>query len=187
MSRAYQIQISESLSRTIHVEDGISCPLELLDILPKESMGELLAQRLGELGFERKGDKCTRHDDDGTHIEVDLTEGTVTVRIGDDATLKLEEKRTAVSWEERSRRTESELRDAAQKSLEHRADAEEERLQRQVTEKLEKKLRDLKKDLDRAVNRVTGDALKIRAAQLGEIQEIEEDHESGSMTIRVKV
>ncbi|MBT3221534.1 MAG: hypothetical protein HN348_20835 [Proteobacteria bacterium] len=187
MSRAYRIQVSETLSRTIHVEDGISCPLELLDILPKESMAGLLAKRLGELGFEREGDKCTRQDDDGTRIVVDLTEGTVTVKISDDAKLDLEEKRSATSWEERSKRTESELRDAAKKSLEHQAQTEEQRLQQQVTQKLEKKLRDLKQELDRAANRTTADALKIRAAQLGEIQEIEEDHESGSMTIRVKV
>jgi hypothetical protein len=37
------------------------------------------------------------------------------------------------------------------------------------------------------VNRVTIDALKERAGQLGEIEELHEDAESGELTIKVKV
>lgn len=52
---------------------------------------------------------------------------------------------------------------------------------------LEGKLRDLRAELDSIANRVTAEALKVRASQLGEIREITEDPETGSLTIKVRV
>lgn len=187
MSRAYRISVAESLKRHIEVEDGVQSRLELLDILPPEQLAEILAAELEELGFEREGDQMKRVDDDGIEIEVDLKEGTVTVRVSADAELDLQVERSGVAWEEHAKQAEAELRRKAQKSLEAQADAEEERLQREVTDRLEKKLNEIQKELDGAANRATAEALKVRARQLGEVQEIEEDKETGSVTIRVKV
>ena len=64
MSRAYQIRVSESRVDTVHVEDGVCAPLELLDILPKEQMAELLATELEKQGFERDGDIMRKVEDD---------------------------------------------------------------------------------------------------------------------------
>ena len=52
---------------------------------------------------------------------------------------------------------------------------------------LEGKLGDLRKELDQISNRVTAEALKQKAASMGEVQEVSEDPESGSLTIRVKI
>ena len=46
MSRAYRVSVSESLSKEVRVEDGLCSRLELLPILPKERLGELLAKEL---------------------------------------------------------------------------------------------------------------------------------------------
>jgi hypothetical protein len=43
MSRAYRIAVSESLRRHLKVEDGVATTLEVLEILPREPMAELLA------------------------------------------------------------------------------------------------------------------------------------------------
>ena len=60
-------------------------------------------------------------------------------------------------------------------------------MQAEVTDKLEARLGDLRRELDQAVNRVTAEALKRRAAQLGTIKQLTEDPQSGSMTIVVEV
>ena len=45
----------------------------------------------------------------------------------------------------------------------------------------------LQKELDQAVNRVTAEALKRKAAQMGQIKEMTEDPQAGSLTIVVEV
>ena len=49
------------------------------------------------------------------------------------------------------------------------------------------RLGDLRRELDQDVNRVTAEALKRRAAQIGQIKEMTEDPQSGSLTIVVEV
>ena len=53
-------------------------------------------------------------------------------------------------------------------------------------DKLEGQLQDLRQELDEAVNRVTAEALKRKAAQMGQIKEMTED-ETGNLTIVVEV
>ena len=45
----------------------------------------------------------------------------------------------------------------------------------------------MRKELNEAVNAVTREALKRKAAQLGQIKEMTEDPEAGSLTIKVEV
>jgi hypothetical protein len=45
----------------------------------------------------------------------------------------------------------------------------------------------LRQELDEAVNRATGEALKQKAGQLGQIKEMTEDPQTGSLTIVVEV
>ena len=61
------------------------------------------------------------------------------------------------------------------------------RLQGEATEQLEGALADVRKELNDAVNAVTREALKRKAAQMGEIKEMSEDPEAGSLTIKVEV
>jgi len=48
-------------------------------------------------------------------------------------------------------------------------------------------LGDVRKEMDEVVNRVTAEALKRKAAQLGQIKEMTEDPQAGSLTIVVEV
>ncbi|HEY1551437.1 MAG TPA: hypothetical protein VGG28_26590, partial [Kofleriaceae bacterium] len=61
-----------------------------------------------------------------------------------------------------------------------------EALRREVTGQLERKLGDLRTELDRAIGRTTVAALTERAQQLGEIQDMVTD-DAGNVTIKVKV
>ena len=64
---------------------------------------------------------------------------------------------------------------------------EESVLQKQITDQLEAQLSDLKSELDQAVNRATAEALKQKAAQIGQIKQVTDDIEAGSLTIVVEV
>jgi FtsH ternary system domain X5 len=186
VSRAIQVRVSESVVRTVHVEDGVQTPLELLPVLAPERMADLLGKELEAQGFEIDGNLATRTDPDGIEITVDLQAATVSVKLG--ATTKLDEKVSleARVAEEGRAGTEAHLRDAAMGELDKRIAAKTEALRREVTGKLERKLGDLRSELDQAIGRTTVAALTERAQQLGEIQDLVAD-EAGNVTIKVKV
>jgi TATA-binding protein-associated factor Taf7 len=186
VSRAIQVRVSESVVRTVHVEDGVQSPLEMLPVLARDRMAELLAAELEKLGFLREGNKAARKDADGIEVTVDLAAATITVKLGADAKLSEEVELSARVGVENQQTTESNLREDAQRELETRVAERTEALRRQVTKQLENKLGDLRKELDGAVGRATVAALTERAAQLGSIQEVSGD-EAGNVTIRVKL
>lgn len=188
MSRAYRISVKESLSRHVQVEDGVSSSLELLPILEKERMRELLASELVARGFTRDGQTAKRDEGGGVTVEVGLDDGQVTVSAEGHKAVDLEAQRTTVVDRDAGgmEAKEAHLRKAARESLERDAAAHESALQREVTARLEGHLKDLREELDGAVNRVTAEALKQRARELGEVQEIHEEP-NGSLTIKVRV
>ena len=79
------------------------------------------------------------------------------------------------------------LKKEAEKEMGRQADAKTSDLQTKVTDRLVQHLNDVREELDQVVNRVTAAALKRKAAQLGQIKEITEDAQSGSLTIVVEV
>ncbi len=186
MSRAYRISIKESLSHHVQVEDGVTSTLELLPILQKERMRELLALELARKGFTRDGALATRKEQNGVEVEVNLETGQVTATAQGHADVKLETERSAVVDQGVKDEREVALRRVAQEALKREAKTEEEALRRKVTAELEGTLRDLKGELDGVVNRVTATALKTRAAELGQVEEIHEDA-NGGLTIKVRV
>jgi hypothetical protein len=188
MSRAYRIRISESLRRHIQVDDGIQSRLEILEILPPEATAALLERELAAAGFEQREDgQWVRVDEDGVEVRVDAQTATVTVSAKADAELELEREQVISAQAEND--TASRERGHAQlrRELESEVALRKKDLQAKVTEVLEGKLGDLRKELDQISNRVTAEALKQKAASMGEIQEISEDPQSGSLTIRVKI
>jgi hypothetical protein len=186
MSRAYRIAVKESLARHVQVEDGVSSSLELLPILEKERMRELLAAELAQKGFVREGQVATRRQDGEVSVRVDLDTGAVEIAAEGHAELELSTERTAVVADANDPARTEALKAVARQALEREAKGEEERLRAEVTRRLEGTLQDLRAELDGVVNRVTAGALKARAAELGEIEAIHEDA-SGNLTIKVRV
>ena len=56
-----------------------------------------------------------------------------------------------------------------------------------MTEALEKHLAELQPELSQVVNKITREALKEKAKQMGTITEIAEDAQTGSLTIKIEV
>jgi hypothetical protein len=189
MSRAYRIKIRESLDRTLRAEDSVSTRLEILEVLPPDQMAGLLAAELEAEGYEREGGLLVRKQD-GVVVSVDPTTGEVTVRAEACEDVHVEGEKQGAAYDDAgpsSKAVREQLRRQLQGDLDRKANEQEAALQGQVTDRLEGQLVDLSRELDGAVNRATAEALKIKAAQLGQIKEISEDKEAGSLTIVVEV
>ncbi len=186
MSRAIQVRVSESVVRTIHVEDGVASPLEMLPILPAERMAELLAGELVARGFARDARTCRRTEPDGTEVTVDLDAATVAVKLGAGTHIEESIEISVQVGIERQDQVHAELRSQVTEKIEQRLAEKTETLRRAVTAQLEAKLGELKRELDGAIGRATVGALIEKAGQLGRIEETHEDA-AGNVTIRVRL
>lgn len=189
MSRAYRITVKESLQRDLTASDEVCSGLEILEILPPEQMAELLRGELKGRGFQDEGEKLVRSEN-GVTVTVDPKTGEISVKAETSDNVDLKAERDDWGYEDVGP-GEGVLRQRAQEQLkqdlERRASQQQAKLQTEATEKLEGHLDDVRKELGKAVNRVTAEALKRKAASLGQIKEMTEDPESGSLTIKVEV
>ncbi len=189
MSRSYRIAIRETLRRVVKAHDKVSTQLEILEVLPADEMAELLAEELEKRGFKRKGDELVK-EQEGVKISVDPNTGELTVSAESSKEVDLQQEKEGRAWDDvgpSAKQVREQLREQAKGDLEKQAKRKEDELQTEVTDKLEKQLGDIRRDLDQAVNRVTAEALKRKAAQMGQIKEMTEDEQTGSLTIVVEV
>jgi hypothetical protein len=189
MSRSYKVSVRESCSKVIKAEDRVSTQLELLEVLSPEQMASLLSSELAAHGFTEKDEQMVR-EEDGVKIAVDVCTGTVTVSSEASETAKVEGERVGRAYDDvgpHASQVREGLRAELQKDIDKKVEDKVSALQGKVTDKLEGKLGNLQSELDAVVNKVTADALKIKAAQMGQIKEITEDEQTGSLTIVVEV
>lgn len=187
MSRSYRITVKGSVQRVVHVEDGVCSSLELLPILPPDRTAEILAGELQRRGFTRDGGVAKRTEEDGVTIEIELATGTVSVKAEATENIAINRERTELVAEERIARGTKDAQGRVDRAAELDANEAEKRAREAVTAKLEKRLSDVRRELDAVSARVTADALKEKARSLGEIEEMVEDAESGELTIKVKL
>lgn len=186
MSRAIQVQVSASESRTIHVEDGVRAPLEMLPILSRERMADLLAAELAGIGFERDGDIARRSSDSGLVVEVDLRAATVTVRLADESHERAKVTLRGRVYREDTEAAKDRLRAKTGDALDDKFAQKADKLRQEISTKLEGTLGDVRAELDAAIGRATIAALTERAGELGEIESLVDDG-AGNVTIKVKL
>ncbi len=189
MSRAYRVSVRETRNRIIRAEDHVSTRLEILEVLPPEQMAGLLADELERRGFERDGTRLIRKQN-GVTVAVETTTATVTVaaEVSEEATIQAE--RSDRAYDDigpHAKVVRENLRKQLEKDIERKISEKTARLQTKVTERLEGELNDVRQELDQVVHRVTVEALKRKAAQMGQIKEMTEDPQAGSLTIIVEV
>ncbi len=188
MSRAYRISVQESLSRHIQVEDGVTSSLELLPILSADRMREILARELLVRSFNRNANTASRVEADGTTVSINLDTGELTASIERHTEVHAETERATVV-DERHVSVEAEkaaLKVVAVQLLDGELAQKEAAMRKAISTQLEGTLRDLKVELDGVVNRVTANALKERAQELGQVEEVHEDA-NGNLTIKIRV
>jgi hypothetical protein len=190
MSRAYRVAIRESQSRTIRAEDHVSTNLDILGVLPPQDMADLLADELARRGFERQGDEMVRQQGPDVSVRVNVKTCTVTVRAEGQEEAQIEVEREGRAFDDAgpdADEVRADLKKQARQDIDRKAGEKQSQLQTRVTDRLEGELNALRQELDEVVNRVTAEALKRKAAQLGQIKEMTEDPQAGSLTIVVEV
>jgi hypothetical protein len=176
--------VSENVVTTIHAEDGMQTTVDLLPVLSPDRMASLLGAELESRGFTIEGDTATRTEPDGLVIVVDLRNNTLNVSLGSD-----DDVNETVNLEARVANpvgAEDKLRDDAMNKLDEQIAKRTDALRQEITQRLEGRLGDVKKEIDQAVNVTTVNALTEKAQQLGHIQDVSKD-EVGNVTIRVKL
>ncbi len=189
MSRAYRIRVQESLRRRIAADDAVTTQLELLEVLPPEQMADLLRDELKRRGFEERDGNLVR-ENAGVTATIDAKTGEVTVRAQASEQVDLAGQREGIAYDDigpNRKKMERDLGQRLRQDLEKQAEHEQSKLQTKATDRLAAALGDLEKELSGVVNRVTAEALKQKAAQIGQIKEMTEDPETGSLTIKVEV
>jgi hypothetical protein len=146
-------------------------------------LGEELARR----GFERQGGIARRVEADGVVVEVDVLAGQVSVKAEATAEIAVERERTENVAEEARELATKAAQDRVDRAAARDAAAAEEKAKADVAVKLERKLGDLQRELDAVTARVSAEALKEKARQIGEIEELHEDGETGELTIKVRL
>ena len=189
MSRAYRIRVKEAVTKDLAASDEVCSDLEVLEILPGDQMADLLEGELKGRGFQEEDGRLVRSKD-GVTVTVDPKSGEIGVKAEKQEKVELETEKEGWGYDDvgpHAKQVRKNLSDQAKAELERRAEKQQERLQGEATEKLEGVMEDVRKDLNDAVNSITREALKRKAAQLGQIKEMTEDPEAGSLTIKVEV
>lgn len=190
MSRAYKVKVSESICRHICVNDMVKTKLEMLSILPNDCQLEILVSELLKQGFKKKDDTTyILERDDNITISIDLTDSSVTLSLTHDENVSLNKdiEQDVYNVHDSEEGAKETLAKQVKDTLVKQADSLEEKARKEVTENLERELPSIIKQLDNIVNRVTSESLKRKAATLGEITEIDENPETGSLKIKLRI
>lgn len=189
MSRAYRVSVREARHRTVRASDHVRTQLEILEVLPPEQMAALLTDELERRGFARQGTRLIRKQN-GVTITVETTTATVTIAAEASEQTTIHAERSGQAYDDAGQHAEvvrENLKKQLEKDIERKVEEKTAGLQTKVTDRLEGELNDLRQELDQVVHRVTAEALKRKAAQMGQIKEMTEDPQAGSLTIVVEV
>ena len=190
MSRAYRLQVRESLRQVLRADDEVTSRLEMLPILPPAQMADLLAEALEKRGFERTAGSVSR-ERDGIVIQIALDTLDVRVRSQAEQEIHLVAEDAATVFDDQGdvhkQQAAAKVKNELKKKLAGDAQKRSADLKKQVADRLEGVLADTRRELDQAINRATAEALKQKAAQLGRVKQVADDPETGSLTIVVEV
>src|SRR5262245_40155906 len=167
-SRPYRLTVKETLQKVLVAEDSVRTKLDLPAILPPEQTGEILARILKEHGFAEDGNTLVR-ESRGVRTEVDPGSGQVTVSARDSEEIDLSGEGDLPACTPCAERAKESLRQGLREKLAGEADARNRALQTEVSDRLEGALAELGCELERVSNQVTAQALRRKAASLGQI------------------
>jgi hypothetical protein len=171
-SRPWKLTSPPPVGRVVAAEDHVNVKIDLPPLLPPERTGQLLSGVLRRRGFGDGDDGRLVRERGGVTVTVDPADGSVEVRAEAEQQLPPDKPNPCTCRAlERVREAEATAND----------------LQRQVTHRLAGALARLGCELEGVTAEVTRQALKEKAAQMGEVKEVTEDPKTGNMTIVVEV
>ena len=176
MSQCYRIRLREAIRDTVRAADRTTHRIELTDLLPQDAMRGLLRRALERRGFREDDDGLLRRRDaDGVVISADLgaLEVSTEVDAAEDVSLVVDAAGTGESRGAARADAREQLEAERRRARQGIADREQ-ALQRRVTQVLEDGEPARLRELNQALQEVYADALKRKAAELGEVLSVEE-------------
>lgn len=191
----YYAEIKESVTATHKADDRIEHRIELTPVLDEASMRELLKRALEAAGFEEatgveeEQGQMTATGEDGERIAVDLDAMTITT------TLERERHSETVVVGRGHAESQGEATLDAKQHLAHELERAEQRiggqarrLQKEVTLTLEAGEARRGREMNEVLQEVYAEALKRKAAELGDVMEIHEGKtQDGQYELVIKV
>lgn len=187
MSRMYRVMVEESIRRVVKGSDKVTTKVDLLPVLERGDMGNLLGDELVNDGFTREGNTCKKTEN-GITVTVDLEKQEVEISVEEEHEVEKSgkmETRADADFQKESTAKEN-LQKKLCAALEDEVQQDRDELQKEVTKKLESSIQEKLKKINDAATRATGKALKVKAAQIGDVQEVHEG-ENGELTIKIRV
>jgi hypothetical protein len=184
------LKVKESVTDVVRAGDEICTDLEVLEVLPPEDMAGLLRKELESRGFESRDDGTLSRADGPVTVTVDPCTGRVTVTATAEERVTREAEVTGQYYDDAGpgeARTRDGLQEKARQQAAKQIDERRSELQGVATDALEGALERLRPELSDAVNRVTREALKEKAKQMGTVKDVSENESSGELTIRIEV
>jgi hypothetical protein len=181
-SRPWRVTTPPPIKEVVLAEDHVNTKLDVPPILPPEQTGALVRAELEKRHFEEGEGGVMTRERGGVKVEVRPPTGEVTISVEASEEIEPPPSRPSPC----GCRMRDALQEGIRQSSRERNDRQG-RLQRAVTSRLEGSLPRLGCELEGVAARVTAEALKQKAAQMGEIKQITEDPQTGSLTIVVEV
>jgi hypothetical protein len=164
-------------------EDHVRTKVDIPPILPPEETGEILKGELRPRHFEEDERGHMVRERGGVRVDVDPPTGEVTVSVEASDEVELPPDNPSPC----SCRMREALKEGLTEAQRRGLSDKQRELQRAVTSRLEGSLGRLGCEMEGIAHRVTAEALKRKAAQLGRVKEVTEDPQAGSLTIVVEV
>jgi hypothetical protein len=191
MSRAYWIKLSSSVSESIHASDKATHKIDLEEVVPQGEMRDIVSQALEDSGWTQSPDNEDQYEKKLGDVTMtwDLASNQVeaTLEARQDVEKDVNVEGRAYS-QDAAKREASRLLQQREQQARDQISAEEEALQRKLTQALEAGEQDRVREINEVLQKAYADALKRKARRLGNILSVQEStSEDGDYQLTITV
>ena len=195
MSQMYHVELRESVSESFELSDSVKHTLNLTPIIELDEMLDLLEAILEEQGFERVEGATrsfSRENERGEQVTFDLEQREVIVSLNEREEISVEViakgryDEDFVDRREAERRTRAKI-DAKSDQTRARLEQHAERRQEALTRRLSESVDAQRREFNELLRGVYAESVKRKAAQLGEVMEINESTADGQYELVIKI
>jgi hypothetical protein len=192
MSHTYKVKRKETIRNTVKVNEEWKSLVETLPILPQVEMAKLLSQELSKENDWSKTENIHKKEDGNWSIEYDEDSMLLSIQYDDEKTFEREEMIEVQGYnpgydDEPLIQKAVEIAKEKFKNESVEVKEYEQTAKTKLKNEIEPKLNEIEELFQDLVEVVQVEALKTKARNIGEIESISEDKESGEIKIIVKI
>lgn len=191
MSRAYWVKLASSVSTTIDASDKAIHKIDLEAVVPAGEMGELLERALEQSGWTRSEDngrEFSKTMQDGVELTWNLDTHTVEAAATEQRQVVREVEVQGRGYDQNIARSDAERQLAKrEKAAQQEASIEEERLQRELTDRLGANEKDRVRELNEVLQKTYAEAVKRKAGRLGNVTSVSESQQDGEYQLTIVI